>query len=293
MSKLIFGCGYLGRRVAERWRDAGEEVFVVTRDGDHARGFAKDGFKPVIADVVRPHSLVHLPAAETVLYAVGHDRKAGRSIHEVFVGGLKSVLAALPSGIGKVIYVSSTGVYAQSSGEWVDEDSPCEPKRNGALACLAAERALAAHALGKRGIVLRMAGLYGPGRILNAAEIRLNQPIAAPQDGFLNLIHVDDAASVVLAAAQRAATPRTYVVADGHPVERQTYYQELARLLHAPEPKFTAPPDDSPASVRATSSKRVRNVRMLAELGVTLKYSSYREGLAAIVAEEQAAAGSR
>ncbi|MBI3838316.1 MAG: NAD-dependent epimerase/dehydratase family protein [Planctomycetia bacterium] len=288
MSKLIFGCGYLGRRVADRWRDAGDQVFVVTRDSDHARSFAKQGYTPIIADVVRPRSLVNLPAAETVLYAVGYDRHAGVSIHEVFASGLESVLDALPAGIGKLIYISSTGVYAQSQGEWVDEDSPCQPERNGGLACLAAERVLAAHRLGSRGIVLRLAGLYGAGRIPNAAEIRLNQPIAAPQHRYLNLIHVDDAASVVLAAAERAKPPRTYVVSDGHPVQRRAYYEELARLLGAPPPKFAPPPPDAPASVRAASDKRARSARMLAELGVTLQYPSYHEGLAAIVATERA-----
>jgi nucleoside-diphosphate-sugar epimerase len=290
MSKLIFGCGYLGRRVAGRWRDAGEQVFVVTRDGEHARSFAREGYTPIVADVVRPQSLVHLPAAETVLYAVGHGRQAGVSIHEVFATGLKSVLDALPAATGKIIYISSTGVYAQSQGEWVDEDSPCQPQRDGGLACLAAERILAAHSLGSRGIILRMAGLYGPGRIPNAAEIRLNQPIAAPEHGSLNLIHVDDAASVVLAAAEWTKPPRTYVVSDGHPIQRRAYYEELARLLGAPPPKFAPPPPHAPASVRAASDKRARNARMMAELQVTLAYPTYREGLAAIVAAERAGA---
>ncbi|HEV3136806.1 MAG TPA: NAD-binding protein, partial [Pirellulales bacterium] len=66
MSKLIIGCGYLGGRVARRWRDAGEQVFVVTRDSEHARSFAREGYTPIVADVVRPASLVHLPATETV-----------------------------------------------------------------------------------------------------------------------------------------------------------------------------------------------------------------------------------
>ena len=290
MSKLIFGCGYLGRRIAQRWRDAGEEVFVVTRDSQHARSFGHQGFKPIVADVIRPQSLVNLPAADTVLYAVGFDRHAGVSIHEVFAKGLEWVLDALPAETKKIIYISSTGVYAQSQGEWVDEDSACQPQRDGGLACLAAEQALAAHRLASRGIILRMAGLYGPERIPNAAEIRRNQPIAAPHQGYLNLIHADDAASVVLAADQRAKPPRTYLISDGNPVQRQAYYEELARLFNAPPPKFAPPPPQAPASVRAASNKRARNARMQAELGVTLRYPSFREGLAAIVAEQSAGA---
>ena len=143
-----------------------------------------------------------------------------------------------------------------------------------------------------RSLILRMAGLYGPGRIPNAAEIRLNQPLAAPEHGYLNLIHVDDAASVVLAAAERAKPPRTYVVSDGHPVQRREYYEELARLLGAPPPKFASPSPNAPASVRAASDKRARNARMLAEMQVTLAYPSHREGLAAIVAAERASTAS-
>jgi nucleoside-diphosphate-sugar epimerase len=286
MSKLIFGCGYLGRRVARRWRDAGEEVFVVTRSGRRARDFAEAGYKPIVADVVRPASLVNLPVAESVLYSIGYDREAGASMHEVYVAGLKSVLDALPDETGKLLYISTTGVYGQSRGEWVDEDSPCEPRREAASAFVEAEQALKAHRLASRAVTLRLAGLYGPGRIPNATEIRRNQPIASPRQGFLNLIHVDDAVAVVLAAERRAKAPRTFVVSDGNPVQRHTYIEELARLLRAPPPRFAPPPADSPANLRAGSDKRVKNTRLLAELSVQLVYPSYREGLAAIVAAE-------
>lgn len=285
MSKLIVGCGYLGSRVARRWREAGHEVFVVTRDDEHARRFAQDGYRPIVADVLRPASLVGLPDAETVLYAVGYDRAAGVSIQQVFAAGLQSLLDALPGEPAKIIYISSTGVYGQSRGETVDEESATKPKREGGRACLAAERVLATHRLGSRALVLRMAGLYGPGRIPLAGEIRSGRPIAAPADGYLNLIHLHDAASTVVAADQRAVPPRTYVVSDGHPVERRRYYEELARLLGAPSPSF-APPVDSAANLRAASDKRVANARMLGELGVQLAFPSYREGLAAIVTAE-------
>lgn len=289
MSKLVFGCGYLGERVARRWRDAGEQVIVVTRSTERAAQFGRTGYTPIVADVMRPASLVNLPATDTVLYAVGYDRTAGVSLYDLYVHGVQATLDALPSQIGKLIYVSSTGVYGQSRGESVDEESPCEPTREGGRACLAAEHAIAAHALGSRAITLRMAGLYGPGRIPNAQEIRCARPIAAPETGFLNLIHVDDAATVVLAAAERARPPRTFVVSDGHPVERRAYYEELARLLAAQPPRFAAGAPDSPAAARATTDKRVNSARMAAELDPAVQYPSYREGLAAIVAAENGA----
>ena len=286
MTKLIFGCGYLGRRVARRWLDDGAEVCAVTRSADRAALLAADGLRTIVADINDPRMIAELPAAETVLVAVGYDRAVGRSIHDVYVGGLRTILGALPAGIGRLIYISSTGVYGQGDDEWVDEQSPCEPTREGGRAVLDAEELLRAHALGDRSIVLRMAGLYGPGRIPRRDDIAAGHRIAAPAGGYLNLIHVDDAAAVVLLAEQRAELPSTYIVSDGRPVLRWEYFDALAQLLDAPSPKFSTAPDDTPAAQRAASSKRVRNRRLIEELGATLKYPTCAKGLAAALAEE-------
>jgi nucleoside-diphosphate-sugar epimerase len=285
MSKLIFGCGYLGSRVAQAWLDQGRTVHAVTRSPERADAFRRRGLRPLVADVTAPLALRSLPECETVLFAVGFDRGSGRSIREVYVDGLRAVLAALPPTVRRFLYISSTGVYGQSEGQWVDEDSPCEPTREGGKACLAAEQLLRDHPLGQRAIVLRMAGIYGPGRIPRSGDVARGVPLAAPSEGFLNLIHVDDAARIVLAAEAQSAVPRTYTVSDGHPIPRREYYEELARRLGAPGPTFTSPDPDSPAASRATASKRVSNARLLSELSVTFAYPSYREGLAAIISE--------
>ena len=140
MTKLIFGCGYLGERVARRWRDAGDDVVVVTRSGERAEGVSsKPATSAIVADVTQPATLANLPSAETVLFAVGFDRSAGGSIEEVYAGGMQNVLAALPSDVGRFIYISTTGVYGNAGGEWVDEDTPPDPQRDGGRASLAAE----------------------------------------------------------------------------------------------------------------------------------------------------------
>ena len=286
MSKLIFGCGYLGQRVAKRWLETGEQVFAVTRSRERGQKLAQAGLTPIVADVTVPESLCQLPPADTVLYAVGYDRTSKVPMRQVYVEGLRSALAALPSRDAKLIYISSTGVYGQFHGQWVDEQSPCEPEREQGRLCLEAERLLKSHAFGSRAIILRLAGVYGPGRIPNAQRIRDHEPIAVADEGWLNLVHVDDATSVVLAVAERATPPEMYLVSDGQPVERREYYSELARLLHAPPPRFAPPDADVPSAQRAASSKRVSNARLQAELAVPFRYPSYREGLAAIVAEE-------
>jgi nucleoside-diphosphate-sugar epimerase len=287
MTKLIFGCGYLGERVAQRWHEAGREVAVVTRGEERAREFRRQGYQAIVADVTQPDTLTALPAAETVLFAVGCDRSAGQSLETVYAGRMRNVLAALPSATGRFIYISTTGVYGDAGGNWIDEDTPTNPQREGGRASLAAEQALAKHPLGRNAVVLRLAGIYGPGRIPFRSLLRAGEPIPAPSNGQLNLIHVADAASIIVAAAEAnlapSPGPRVYCVSDGHPVERGEYYREVARRIAAPAPTFVALDFDSPRAARAASNRRVSNARMLRELGVQLTYPDYRSGLKAIL----------
>lgn len=284
-NKLIIGCGYLGSRVARRWLAAGDEVFALTRSESRAEEFKQMGIQPVVGDVTEPESLRNLPAAETLLYAVGYDRSAGPEMREVYVAGLANVLTKLSPNTQRLIYISTTGVYGQADGDWVDEDSVCEPVTEGGRVCLEAEQLLQGEAVKFQRTILRLAGIYGPGRIPRVATLQAGEPIAAPQSGFMNLIHVDDAASAVLAVEQNSPSD-LYTVSDGHPVVRGEYYAELARLVSAPPPQFVKPSAEHPASKRALSNKKVSNRRMLDELSVQLTYPSYREGLAAIVANE-------
>jgi nucleoside-diphosphate-sugar epimerase len=283
-TRLIIGCGYLGSRVADRWQSSGDEIFAVTRSAQRAAVLAESGLRPIVADVTQPATLSSLPSADTVLYAVGYDRTAGSSMRDVYVAGLRAALDSLQDRVGRLIYISSTGVYGQNNGSWVDEDTPCHPTRESGRVCLEAEQTLAAHPLAKRSVVLRLAGIYGPGRLPNRAALLAGEPIAAPQDGYLNLIHVDDAASVVLAVAEHPHPAARYLVSDGHPVLRHEYYAEAARLLGAPPPRFVPAAVDSAKAARAESNRRVKNVRMLADLRVRLAYPTFREGLAAFAA---------
>lgn len=283
MSKLLFGCGYLGQRVLRRWLAAGETVTAVTRRGERAAQWRGEGISALVADVTQPHTLAGLPCADTVLYAVGWDPHSGTSRWQVYVDGLRAVLAALPPQTGRVLLVSSTGVYGDAGGGWVDEDSPCRPRRESGQALLAAEALLHDHPLGRRGIVLRMAGMYGPGRLIRRDELLAGQPMPVADGSLMNLIHVDDAAAAVLAAETSATPPRTYLVSDGHPVERRAYFAYAAELLGAPPPRFVDPPAEGRAARHDDSSKRVGNERLQRELHLTLQYPSYREGLRALL----------
>ncbi len=148
MRKLIFGCGYLGLRVAERWVADGARVSAVTRDPEKASVFQTHGIEPVIADIMAPDTLRNLPQVDSVLFAIGYDRGRGHSIRELYVDGLANVLERLPRSVSRLVYVSSTGVFGQSDDSWVDETSACEPTREGGRACWQAELLLQAASAG-------------------------------------------------------------------------------------------------------------------------------------------------
>lgn len=276
--------------MADRWLAAGDEVWAVTRSAERAESLRHVGMRPVVWDVT-DDSPEALPQADTVLFAVGFDRSANHSIHDVYVDGLARTLDRLPADTGRFIYISSTGVYSQNDGQWVDEDSPTEPNRDGGRACLAAEQLLAGHPLGQRAIVLRLAGIYGPDRIPRRADLLAGKPIAANPDSYLNLIHVEDAADIVVTAtAANLALPKLYTVSDGNPSLRADYYAELSRLLDAPPPQFqigdrvtfasgedTSPPS---SSRRAAGDKRISNQRLTREIPIHFRYPTFRDGLA-------------
>lgn len=286
MSKLVVGCGYLGRRVAAAWLQAGHEVVALTRSTANAQELSRLGVCPVVGDICEPATLAKLPDAETVLFAVGFDRTAGRSQHEVYVDGLRNVLNHIASRCERFLYISSSSVYGQSAGEWVDEASPCEPIQPGGKCCLAAEALVREFFPSTNQIttsrpfanVLRLSGIYGPGRLLSRIEsLRAGEPLSGQGEAWLNLIHVDDAVSAVLACEQRGRLGETYLITDDQPIRRDEYYRQLARLVAAPPPVFA---DNQPAKRGSGGlNKRCSNRKVRAELGLALTYPTITAGL--------------
>ena len=281
MAKLVVGCGYLGERVAKRWVEQGDDVHVLTRSEERAKEFASHGLRPVIGDIMSPDSL-KLPAVDAMLFAVGFDRSAGYAIEDVYVEGLRNTLNAMES-VGRLVYISTTGVYSQTSGEWIDEQSEAIPKRPGGRASLEAEQLLAASDFAAQTLILRLAGIYGPGRVPNQHQLSAGEPLSVPSQGYLNLIHVDDAAQIVEQAVARLSPPQLLLVSDGHPVLRHQYYETVAELIGAPSPVFVEPDPSASATARAAADKRIRNDKLVEVLGYEFLYPSYREGLADIL----------
>ena len=277
------GCGYLGTRLASYWQRRGETVWASTRSEKRAEEFRRLGLKPIVLDVTSPN-LPSLPDVDTVVFAVGFDRSTSQSIHKVYVEGLRNVLQACPASVKRFIYVSSTGVFGHTQGECVDENTPCQPSREGGKACLAAEKLISSWpGIKDKAIILRLAGIYGPERLPLLKKLQTCQPLAVAAEGSLNLVHVDDIVRIVDTCAAKISPPNLFCVADGNPVQRATFYECLAELVDCPAPTFSAPEPGSPRAERARGSKKVRNDRLLSHLNYEFLYPSYREGLKAIV----------
>ena len=279
---LVVGCGYLGRRVAQAWREEGFSVWATTRSNARAGELAADGIEPVILDVAEPVAPGRLPKVDRVLFAVGFDRSGPYTQDQVYVAGIRHLLAGLVVSPRQFIYVSSTGVYGQTDGEWVDETSPTEPTRPGGKCCLAAEASVLSHPRARHGVILRLAGIYGPERVPYLNKLRAGEPLPVATEGFLNLIHVDDAVRVVQACPIEIESPQVFTVSDGHPVRRKDYYDEIGRLLGL-QVSYAPVNPDSPRAARSLGSKRVSNARMLEQLRVQLEYPSYQQGLKQIL----------
>jgi nucleoside-diphosphate-sugar epimerase len=221
-----------------------------------------------------------LPRAAGVAYCVGFDRSPGRAMRDVYVRGLENVLTHLPVP-ERFVYVSSTGVYGQSDGEDVDETAATAPAEESGRVVLEAERLLRSRLPGA--IVLRFAGIYGPGRLLRRQAIESGEPLVGDAEKWLNLIHVDDGAAAVLAAAARGTPGAVYNVCDDLPVRRREFYAELAHVLGAPPPRFVPPAPGTPPPPHERVHRRILNRKLRGELGLALRYSTFSEGLRACV----------
>ena len=197
-------------------------------------------------------------------------------MREVYVAGLANVLDTLPP-CDRFIYVSSTSVYGQTDGTWVNEDSATEPLEESGKVVRDAEQLLRSRR--PDAIVLRFAGIYGPNRLLRQRHLLAGEPLVGDVEKWLNLVHVDDGEDAVLLAESHGVPGETYNVADDAPVTRREFYTHLAELLGVSEAKFNHRPEPDSAN------RRVSNRLARERLRWSLRFPSYREGLPAAVRE--------
>ena len=274
---LVVGCGYLGERVVQKAISKGWNVYATTRN--KTEKISGLGAIPVICDVTNPETVKNLPMVDGVVHCVGMDRASGKSMEDVYVNGLCNVATHFADRgfSGDFVHVSSTSVYPQDDGGWVTEVSLTNPVEGSGPIILAAEKVLQEkYPLAK---ILRFAGIYGPNRLIRSKAILSGEPIICDHTRWLNLVHVEDGASVVLAALKYSGDCKIFNVSDDEPVVRKDFYDCLAKLLKANPPHYQMPDPKSPASAHEGSNRRISNRLMKSELLDRLEYPNYIGGL--------------
>ena len=280
MKLFIFGLGYTAIRFLELYGNRFETVAGTVRTDAKKTALRRQGYDAFRFDqeTIDAEVAQRVNEAECLLVSVPAP------------SGIDPVLTAFPALLSdkphaRIVYLSSIGVYADHAGQWIDETAPLIASADRRGARIRAEQAWIA-AAGERLRILRLAGIYGPGR--NALErLRAGTARRIVKPGQVtNRIHVDDAAHAISAAFDHP-NGGTWNVCDDEPAPPQdviAHGAELIGIKPPPEEDFaTADMTPMARSFYATSN-RVRNDRLKTELGVTLAYPTYRDGLRALFA---------
>jgi len=284
MHWVIIGAGYTGTRLATRLCAARANVIVTRRSEAAAADVAAASgcARSAVVDLEDLDSLRRVLPEGAVVVDSAPPRAST-------VGERNLVRACAEAKVSRLVYLGSTGVYPPAAGGWVSEDEEPAPEAPRGQARLAAERALLAAARdnGLPAVALRIAGIYGPGR---GAHLRLaagTHRVVGSGDTMISRIHVDDLVTAIIAVATLPALPFEIVnVADDEPSSARETADGIAALLGVPPPP-SVPPSEVSADVRAMlgADRCIDNTR-LKSLGVELRYRSWREGMAAVLAEE-------
>lgn len=270
---LVAGCGDVGLRVAKRLRGRGDAVTGLRRSAQAL----PDGIDTCTADLTDASTLGDLAAGITdVVYLPTPDARTPEAYEAVYRTGLGNLLQALDTArLRRVVFVSSSAVYGDHGGDWVDEDTPCDPPGFNGEILLRAEQWLAAQAVPS--VVLRLSGLYGPGRTRLFERLRGGEVSVPRHPAFWgNRIHVDDAAAAIVHLLDIEEPAGHYLGTDNTPLPLADLYDHLAGLLDAPVPT------EGPAP-RGIGNKRLSNQRLRAT-GFVPRWPDCRGGYAALLA---------
>jgi len=255
---LIAGCGYVGTALGLRLLADGHEVWGLRRDPSEL----PDTFHRVAADLANPAELGAVPSRlDYVVYAASAGESSDSAYERAYVTGLSNLLSTIrDSGVQRVFFTSSTAVYAQTEGTWVDEDSETAPVHFSGRRTLQAEELLRRERVPST--VLRCAGIYGPGRTRLIDAVR--QGSASMAERYTNRIHRDDIAGAVLHLMAADAAPPTLILSDDEPALQRDVTAFIAARLGVPLP--AAPPSGAvPAEAPARGGdKRCKNARLRA-----------------------------
>jgi nucleoside-diphosphate-sugar epimerase len=285
---LIAGCGDVGAALGQALNTTGHQVWGLKRDPVDL----PSGIQPIAADLTDPKTLTTLPPdLDFVVYSAAASGFSEAQYQAAYVIGVNRLLEALRQAgqqPKRLLLTSSTSVYAQHRGEWVDEDSPAEAEGFSGRCIRQGE-----HQMWNSGwpaVAVRFGGIYGPGRTRLIDSVRDGAaPCPEGPPIYTNRIHRDDCARVLEHLLQLSEPNKLYIAVDDDPAPLNEVLDWLAFQLGAPKPRRVAQPPSKPGAearrdpaTRMRASKRCRNNRLRAT-GFQFHYPSYRDGYAALL----------
>ena len=273
---LIAGCGEVGCRLAQALLAQGDDVYAIRRHIDHL----PEGVQGIKGDLACSdcEEKIHLPAGiEYVYYLVSADKHSDIAYYRAYVAGQRNLLKMLEKHpIKRYVFSSSTSVFAQNEGEWVDETSPVEGRNFASRNLLEGERLV--RESGLPATIIRFGGIYGPGRTHLIDQVRTGKAVCL-EGVYSNRIHVEDAARLLQHLRNLERPDELYVGVDNEPVELCEVYEWLAEQLALPLPEHREP---SETARHQRGNKRICNARIRSS-GFEFKYPTYREGYGALI----------
>lgn len=287
---LIVGCGYVGQRLASRLAPV-YDITGVVRSAERVTALREKGIRAVALDLdrVRLGSWIPEKLEQAAIFYLAPPPATGES--DLRLDRFLQLATVPPQSF---VYMSTTGVYGDTDGAAVDESSPVRPSTDRARRRISAEEMTRVWCTERhvRRIVLRVPGIYGPGR-LPLERLRRREPTLQPEDaGLSNRIHVDDLVEACAAAALNPEARGVYNVTDGNSCSSTAFLDRLAAATGLPcAPRVSMDEAQLTFSHERLSflheSRRVSNERMLKHLGVKLRYADMDEGIRSSLKEEQ------
>jgi nucleoside-diphosphate-sugar epimerase len=279
MHVLVAGCGWLGTAIARRLLERGERVTGIRRSPERAAELADLGIAPLALDLAAAGAAARIPKADAIIacQAAGGDGEG--PYRAAYVSANRTLLeAAARHGTRALVYTGSTGVFGQRDGSDVDERTPPAPASPAAEVLVEGESLVrAASSPVTRTAVVRLSGLYGPGRTGLVERVRSGRHALGPgDDAWMNFCHLDDAIAFVLAALDGGAPGAVYHGSDASPARRGEVVTWIAGQLGVPPPRTEAAGPPAP-------NRRVRSEATRAALGVALRHPSFRDGFAPLI----------
>ena len=276
---LIAGCGDVGTALGLALCERGHDVFGARRSAHRLPA----PLRPVSLDLTDRREIERtIPDADVVVYAVAAGRRDEGAYRRAYVDGVSALLEVLEARAApprRVFFVSSTSVYGERGGAWIDETAPLAPRGFAGESLVAGERRMLASPI--PATVVRFAGIYGPGRGWMIERARAGATCSGDPPKFTNRIHRDDCAGVLAHLVGCERVEDAYIGVDDAPVEECEVLEWLAARLGAPAPRRAA----DGAGAAQPSGKRCSNARLRSS-GYRFRHPTWREGYAAVLAGE-------